>query len=371
METLSNSQLKFIQDELVPLNLASMKDCDKKAQLESLLSIGNPNNLQDFTTILDKLSLTKQAFFEKAFTDTLNLFFEHTTIQHFSKDALLIFKEDFLYLISLDIFKILENDIVIAHSFLMFLNHLNLTFDTLDNMKLKSDLFGTAFFTNDYRSGLKSTLNSLTEQLSPDNPFIVSFKEDIERIKLSKFAIKSFGNHVAMGNFMIILNSLYGFNNFDLGLSEGEQKAIEQIYTILNGLKTSDQELVRSFMIKATLPYRNKKINKTKLCDFISNITRYFFENVVYNKTTKKYKVSISSRYLEKPVYIKTALMGNLIYAYDNDEEYCHLFKMKLDKAVELLCRLYIEAGLQEIVDNPEFKPLMQKILKSPIYPLC
>lgn len=370
MQIFSDSQLKFIQDELIPLNLGSMKDCDKKAQIESLLSMLNPDNLKDLTTILDKLSLTKQAFFEKAFNDTLNIFFEKTTIHYFSKDDILVFKEDFLYLISFDIFKVLQDNIIIAHSFLMFLNHLNLTFDTLDHMKFKSDLLGTAFFNNDYSVGLESTLNDLIKQLSSDNPFVVSFKEDIERIKLAKFAIKSFRNHVAMGNFMIILNSLYGFNNFDLGLSEGEQKAIEQIYTILNGLKTSDQELVRSFMIKATFPYRTKHINKTKLCDFMQNITRYFFEPIVYNKATKKYKVSISPRYLDKPIYIKTALIGNLIYAYDNDEEYCHLFKMNLDKAVNLFCKLYNEAGHQEIVDNPEFKPLMRKILKLPVYPL-
>lgn len=370
MQTFSASQRKFIQDELIPLNLGSMKDCDKKVQIESLLSLSNPNNLQDFTTILDKLSLTKQAFFEKAFNDTLYFFFENTTIHHFSKEDILIFKEDFLYLVSLDIFKILQDDIIIAHSFLMFLNHLNLTFDTLDHMKFKSDSLGTAFFNNDYRVGLESILNDLIKQLSSDNPFVVSFKEDIERIKLAKFAIKSFRNHIAMGNFMVILNSLYGFNNFDLGLSEGEQKAIEQIFTILNGLKTSDQELVRSFMIKATFPYRTRQINKTKLCDFIKNITRYFFEPIIYNKTTKKYKVSISARYLEKPVYIKTALMGNLIYAYDNDEEYCHLFRMNLDKAVERFCKLYIEAGLQETVNHPAFKPILRKVLKLPVYPL-
>lgn len=371
MQKFSESELQFFQKELLPLNLNSMKDCDKKAQLMSLIQISHPNNLQDFTTVLEKLALTKKAFFAKSFEYTLDYFFDNTTIHHFSKDDILIFKKDFLYIVSLDIFKILENDIIIAHSFLMFLTHLDQTFKILPYMKNKTDSRGTAFFNNDYRVGLESTLNDLTNQLSPENPFSVSFKKDIERIKLSKFAIKSFRNHTVIGNFMIILNSIYGFNNYDLGLSEGEQKAIEQIYTILNGLKTSDQELVRSFMIKAIFPYRTKQINKTRLCDFMKNITRYFFEPIVYNKTTKKYKVSISPRYLEKSVCIKTALMGNLIYEYNTNEDYCCLLQMNIDKAVNLFCKFYIKAGHQEIVDNPEFKPLMRKVLQLPIYPLC
>lgn len=369
MQKFSKSELQFLQKELLPLNLNSMKDCERKSQIESLVQMHNPKNIKDFSIVLNELSLSREAFFEKSFDDTLNYFFTNTPQIHYSRNDIILFKAEFLYLISQDIFSY-SMQTIIANYFLMFLQHLNQTHETLTHMNYKSDQLGTAFFNNDYKVGLESTYNELKKQLDKNYTFSTSFSDDRDRVKLATFAIKTFRNHTPIANYMIILNSLYGFKNFDLDMTEGHKKGMEQVFKKLNGLKTSKQELIRSFTIKVIFPYKMRKINKTRLCDFIQNISRYFFDDIVYDKTLKQFKVGLSPRYLNNNVYIKTAVNENIIYAYDNKKEYCHLFKMQLDNAVEFFTDMMIELGHEDITTNKVFKPLMKKIFNLPMFPL-
>ncbi|MCF6172852.1 MAG: hypothetical protein L3J44_03610 [Campylobacteraceae bacterium] len=80
MKKLSKNELKLLEKELIPLNLEAMQDSDTKTQIENLVNMHNPKNLQDFSVVLKKLSLSKKEFFDKAFHNTLDNFFETKNI---------------------------------------------------------------------------------------------------------------------------------------------------------------------------------------------------------------------------------------------------------------------------------------------------
>lgn len=365
---LSKNELKLLEEELIPLNLEAMQDSEVKTQIENLVNMHNPKNLQDFSVVLKKLSLSKEEFFDKAFHNTLDKFFEIEN-NYFTKEQILTYKDDFLYLMAFDILNF-SDEIILANYFSQFLKHLHETFKTLEILQNSRDNAGTVFFSGGYKEGTDKIYKQIKENLNPNNPIHVTSQEDTERLKVSRFYYRTFRNHIDVANFMIMMNALYDFNNLDFGLTKGQKEGFEQSFSFLNGLKTTDDTLIRSFIIKIAFPYKTKKINKTKLCTIIKNLSREFFEKIVFDKEKKQYKIGISPRYLDTKTYIKTAVIDNLIYAYDNNDEYTYLWKMNMDSAINLYSKMLIEEGYEHITKNKAYKSLLKKIFSTTIFPI-
>jgi hypothetical protein len=368
MKQLSKNEIKLLEEELIPLNLSFMVEGDRKNEIKYLINIHDLKKQKDFSETLKQLSLEKNEFFNKAFQDTLDLFFENENLK-FKKDDILLYKEQFLYLISFDIFSF-NNENIFAFYFFQFLKHINETFQTRDNIKYGGDSAGTAFFNNGYIEGTQKHYNQINNNLNPRYPLSVTSQEDIERSKILKFNYRTFRNHLNISNYLITLNALYDVDNMDIDMTIGQKKGFKQSFKFLNGLKTSPETLLRSFMIKASFPYREKNINKTKLSQIIKDISRQFFEEIVYNKKTKKYKVGFSPRYLKRKVYIKTVAGNNLIYAYDTEDKYTFLWQMTMDRAIEFYTKMLKEEGYGYITEHKCYKSLMKKIFSTTIFPM-
>ncbi len=354
--------------EIISINLDLIKESDIKTELEYLLYIHDSKNHQDFTTILNKLNITKENFFKKAFNDTLKYFFESKN-KYFTKQDVQTLEKDFLYLIEFDIFTT-NNNMIIANNFLRQLKYIYETFDSIDKNNHSRNYIGTAFFSCSYKDGTEKYYKRLNDQLNQNYPFKLISDEDISRTKIIRLSFRTLRNHEPIANFMMTMSSLYDFNNLKLDLSKAQREGIKQAFSFLNGSNVSNDTIVRSFIIKMSFLYRNKKINKTKVCDAIKNISRYFFEDIVFDKNQSKYKIGISPRYLKVNVYLKSNFLGNLIYAYDRKKEYTYLWKMSMDDAIDFYSKMLIELGHKHITENKAYKPLMKKVFSTTIYPV-
>jgi hypothetical protein len=383
--SLSKKEIDFIFNTIVPLNLDKIKDETYKSKLTLLLNTHNPEKIISLETRLEKENLTKEQHYEKAFEDTLNYFLleliTNKQKRYFSKIKMYEFKDDFIHLFQYNSFYHFD-EYVISVQFYMFLGYLNDTFKTLEEHSRDERLSrGTAFLTSSYKDGLESSLNFVRKQLDTEQPFSTITTMEKERLKVNKISIKTFRNHTSVANFMITLNAMYNFDKLKIDCTDGEKEGFKQSFSYLNGLKTSKEEIVRSFMIKATFPYYKKEIiNKTRLAQIIHNIAQSFFPEIVYIQLTKRknkddsylksYTLGLNPKTFKYNLYIKTALNGNTIYAYDRKKEYTWLIKGSLKDALKLIKKIYLEEGHSEIVNNPLFDKTIKKLIKSPIYPL-
>lgn len=383
--SLKKQEIDFIFNTLIPINLEKIEDADYKSKLQLFLNAYNPEKLVSLEERLEQENLTKEQYFEKAFEDTINYFLLELIAnkgkRYFTKESVHDFKDSFIYLLQYNSFYYFDG-YIIAVQLYNFFKHLNETYKSLEEHLRDERLSrGTAFTTSSYRDGLETDLNFVKKQLDKNQAFSHVTEFDKDRLKVSKFSIKTFRNHTSVANVFIILNGMHSLDKFKLNTTEGEKTGFEQVFSHLNGLKTSKEEIVRSFMIKACFPYYQKKtINKTKLAKIVHDITLTFFPNIVYLRKTKKqdkngkpmksYTIGLTPRTFKYKLYIKTALNGNTIYAYDRKKEYTWLIKGSVNDALRLIKKMYKDEGHNDIVNNPLFDRTIKKLMKSPIYPL-
>lgn len=373
--SLSKDEIDFIFNTLVPLNLDKIEDLKHKSKLQLFLNAHNPEKLTFLDTKLEEENITKEQHYEKAFEDTINYFFLEQIAskekRYFSKSNLYNFKDDIFYLFQYNSFYHYEK-YIISVQFYMFLGYLYNTFKTLAEYSRDERLSrGTAFLTSSYRDGLEAPLNFVRKQLDENQPFSAVTDFEHDRLKISRFSIKTFRNHIDIANFFITLNAMHSFNKLKIEFSDGEKKGFEQVFSYLNGLKTSKDEVIRSFMIKAYFPYYKKEtINKSRLAKIVHNLAENFFPNIVYVREGGSYTIGLSPKVFNYNIYIKTALNENTIYAYDHKKEYTWLIKGSVNDALKLIKKMYLDEGHDEIVNNPLFDRTIKKLVKSPIYPL-
>lgn len=374
--TLTKQEADFLFNTLIPLNLDSLVEGEQKSKIQLFLDAHNPQKFTPLTDRLDYEGISIDQHFEKAFKDTVNFFFLEKRAsdqkKYFSMKEMYDLKDKFLYLLKFNSFYHIDKRTISIQLYL-FLNHLYQTFQTLENYDwLDKKSYGTAFMTSNYRDGLSSHLKFIQRQLNTEESFSVITDFEKDRLVVSRFSVKTFRNHTDIANLMLTLNAMYSFDVLKLDMREGQKAGFKQSYSTLNGLKTSKRELIQSFMIKTYFPYYHKeKIHKQKLTDITLDIAKYFFPDLVLPKDNgKQNQIGLSPRVFKHKLYIKTALDGNPIYAYDRKKEYTYLFKGTIEDALKTMRKIYLELGHSDIVENPLFDKAMKKILINPIYPL-
>jgi len=373
--SLTKQEIDFIFNTLMPLNLGKLKDGEYKSKLKLFFDANNPNNLISLDTKLKEEKLTKEQHYEKTFKDTIDYFFLELRLngqkQYFSKVSLYEFKTDILYLLTFNQTYHFEKYNIAVH-FYIFLGNLYETFFTLEEYdRLERESYGTAFMTSNYKDGLKTHLKDIRKQLDSNQPFSVVTELEQDRLNINKLSVKTFSNHIDIANYMITMNAMYNFEDLIIDFSDGHKTGFEQSFDYLNGLKTSKDEIIRSFMIKAYFPYyKRDKINKSKLARIVHKLSENFFSDIVYIREGGSYTIGLSPKVFHYNVYIKTALIKNTIYAYDHKKEYTWLVKGSVKDALTLIRKMYLDEGHDEIVNNPLFNKTIKKIIQSPVYPL-
>lgn len=373
--SLTKQEIDFIFNTLMPLNLGTIKEGEYKSKLQLFFNANNPDNLVSLDTKLEEEGITKEQHYEKTFHDTIDYFFlelkTNNQKTYFSKVSIYEFKADILYLLTYNQSYHFERYTIAIH-FYIFLGHLHKTFHTLEERnRLEKISYGTAFMTSSYKEGLIAPLNFVRKQLNSNQPFSVVTDLEQDRLKVNRFSIKTFSNHINIANFMITMNAMYIINELKIDLSDGHRVGFNQSFNYLNGLKTSKDEIVRSFMIKTYFPYyRRDTINKSRLAKIVHKLAENFFPDIVYLRESGSYTIGLSPKVFKYNLYIKTALIENTIYAYDHKKEYTWLIKGSVKDALKLIRKMYLDEGHEEIVNNPLFDRTIKKIIQSPIYPL-
>ena len=366
----------FLINTLFPVGLQDLQKGEHKNKLQLLLHSHNQEQFRPFNDILNEKNLTKKQYFEQSYKDTLKIFlFEKRAKkqkQYFSIASFDDIKDDFLELFEHNRFYNIEKRIF-AVEFYIFLKHLYETFETLEAYDQANKFSrGTAFLTSDYRRGLDHPIKELRESLDQTKDFPLIFDDEKTKAKVNLFCVKAFRNHLDITNMMLIGNAMHNIDDLKINFTNGEKAGFKQSFSFLNGLKTSKRELIQSFMIKTYFPYyRKEKINKTKLAKFTHHIAENFFPDIVYlRKGTGQYTIGLSARVFNYKLYIKTALLENLIYAYDRKKEYTFLIKGSVEDALRLVKKMYLDMGHDEVVNHPLFEKTMKKVLINPIYPI-
>ena len=376
IKKLNKLEQKFLFEELVPIQFEELKETEEKKRLKFFLEAHKVENITPFEKVLKTKNTSKEKYFSKALYDTLNSFFINSSKEDekIKFELLDNHKEDLLYILNFDIFNNHLNNTITAIYLRVLLENLYQTIQTIRNYRnIKSDSFGSAYFNNPLKIAIQHELNNVNYQLNPNSHFNVISIDDKDRLKVSKNILTLYQEDEKEGNLLTILNSTCNFNNFkfESELTNGEKKGVIQSFVYFNGIPCSKPEIIRSFFIKASIPYKNSnKINKTKLCNIIKNMGKTFFKDIIFDEETNKYKVGITPKYLNYKIGIKTSFIGNLIYKYDLNKEYHFLFNLNINDAIEKYTSILIELGHEEITKNKKYKSTLKKLFQHPIFPI-
>lgn len=285
--TLTKQEIDFLLNILLPNSLDDLHEGEHKSKIKLLLDIHNPKLIASIDSQLFIKNVSLEEYYEQAFKNTVSLFFaqkkQNYQKKYFSIASIYDHKSDFLKLLKFNTFYNIGKRIF-AVQFYLFLDHLYQTFETLESYDRSSKLSrGTDFLTSGYRIGLDTTYKQLQDEYNLNRDFPIEAIDTREKIQVNLFSVKTFRNHRSVANFMIICNAMHNLNDLKIDLTEGQSTGFKQSFSILNGLKTSKEEVIRSFMIKTYFPYyRKEKINKKMLASITHKIAETFFPNIVY-----------------------------------------------------------------------------------------
>lgn len=374
MSLLNKNEQKFLFEELAPIQFECLKDSEEKDKFKFFFESHKIENHTPFKEFLEKKQISKEKYFFKALYDTLNDFFDDKIKEQQDIKFKLLdnHKKDLLYLLDFDIFNNQSNNVVTAIYLRVLLRNFFQTINSIKNYRdIKSDSFGTAYFNNPSNIAIQHELNNVNYQLNQNSFFSAISTEDKDRLKVSKSILSIYQENEQKGNLLNILNTMHSFATLKIDITKGQIEGVNQSFKYLNGLPCSKSEIVRSFFIKASIPYKNhQKIDKTRLCKIIKDIGKTFFYDIVFNENSNKYNIGISPKYLAYKTYIKTPYFGNLIYKYDKDEKYHFLFNLNLNEAIDKYTSILIEEGNEEITQNKYYKSTLKKLFKQSIFPI-
>lgn len=173
-----------------------------------------------------------------------------------------------------------------------------------------------------WKALLKSEINALKYRLV--HPYFpLTNKDEIEKTKLQIYFLEK-----AINKEYKILIDLFHFANIHFGLdypllhlSKEEQETISQLLTLLNGFRTSNEELIKSVMIylrmqsKITTPGDYEKLSSS-----ILHIAIHFFTKIYIEKAKKRKKRVNHFNYtkddIDKRIRVKTFINDMPIYTF-------------------------------------------------------
>jgi len=222
-----------------------------------------------------------------------------------------------------------------------------------------SDAKGTGHRSSSLKKLVKYQINRLEERLSgffqlhnQDEREITEFV--IKILKVSQK--KDYGNMIEYLSFIEIY---IGLDTKFFSPSANEIRAIEDVLSFHNGIRSTRAQLVKSAMIVFNTTFHKSSIdNKTK-ADKVLQITRYFFDDEFreFDKPKTKASITFNHTHIQKEAVVKTILHKIPIYAYLNKNSNDFLSEF-FDNAVNSML------GVDNIFE--EDKPTIDEV--SPLY---
>jgi len=316
MDQIAFEAIKKLQNGLIPTFLEVLSDSPKVQNWENFFATLFPNSTLGYPS-------------EEAYLADRNLsvsqIIEHSiqyTIYDLSYDDISELSLELLPLLSgCRVYELLENQIPVYLEVINFLSYVKNIQYLLDLYKKPcSDSRGTAHLNSSLKTLIKSQIKMLSERLN-GSYFNLQSPDEIEHTKLLIKFLDLY-KHDEQRDFYELINLLrviVGINVNILGLSEQEIKALDQISSFYNGMKTQPHELVRSVMLYASMVFDRCTLSKEETAEHILKITRFFFNDIfVKAQQGKKDKLPFTEKHLAKDIVIKTVLHQTIIYTYDN-----------------------------------------------------
>ncbi|RXJ98274.1 hypothetical protein CRV02_13575 [Arcobacter sp. CECT 8989] len=224
---------------------------------------------------------------------------------------------------------------------------------------------GTRHRQSSIKNLINTQLNILRNRL--DNPFFSISNED--EISKTKFQIKFIeaslkDKYKNLPEWLNFIKINVGFDNSLLEFTNNEIEAFNQLTYFFNGIKTSNEELIKSVTIilkeKSNIKSSQKEYHK-KLVESIYNLTYFFFEKDIqsFELKNKKRTFSYKEKNITRQTQIKTFLYDTPIYTYKNKtskDALEELFEIGLDSIFGI--QTMLEEDKEVTKEISEFKEL-------------
>lgn len=231
--------------------------------------------------------------------------------------------------------------------------------------KVDGNHHGTRHRQSSIKNLINTQLNILRNRL--DNPFFSISNED--EISKTKFQIKFIeaslkDKYKNLPEWLNFIRINVGFDNSLLEFTNNEIEAFNQLTNFFNGIKTSNEELIKSVTIilkeKSNIKSFQKEYHK-KLAENIYNLTYFFFEKDIqsFELKNKKRTFSYKEKNITRQTQIKTFLYDTPIYTYKNKtskDALEELFEIGLDSIFGI--QTMLEEDKEVTKEISEFKQL-------------
>ncbi len=221
--------------------------------------------------------------------------------------------------------------------------------DTLP--KHQANYLGTKNRSSSEKALVTKHINHLKERLN--SPFFPLEDENI--IELTKLQIKYIERFIEKDNRKIpdllnLINTFFGFDHKLLDLTQLEQKAMKQVCSLFNGIRTSDKEFVKSALIFTSMQFETEQIKKEQLADIILDFCKFFFYDIFEKDSKQQRKIlAFTKKNFNKTPYAKTFINDTIIFSY-------------LPKNQEDFILKYAYDGLKDILQIDSFDFYTSKI---------
>lgn len=186
---------------------------------------------------------------------------------------------------------------------------------------VNSEHRGTAHRGSSQRKIIQNQIDYLKERLD-HHYFSLLAEDEIKKTELQiRFLTMSLDNdHSNLPEYFNYVKINFGLDSGIANFTEHEQKVFDQLLNFYNGLKSSEQELLKSVMTFINYKFNNSELDAVSKANLIREIIRYIFP-VEFNKIQRKQNKKIFySDDVSKAFKIKTIFHDVPIFVVDNNK---------------------------------------------------
>jgi len=236
-----------------------------------------------------------------------------------------------------------NTNIAIYLEVVQLLNYAKQIRELIDNHpKNNSNNYGTKYRSSSEKSLIKVHLLHLRERLNNpffklDDPKLIAItQEQIRLIEL--FQTKEYKS---LSNALNWTESFLGLENKILNLTSDELKGIRQVLSLFNGIRTTKEAYVKSFMIfvciQCNLDTKDNKMNVI-YANSILDIAKYFFHDIfILDSKKSKKTLNFTKNSLTKEWYNKTIINNVPIFAYKTRNQIDFLIKQAMTGIADMM----------------------------------
>jgi len=332
-----NDYIHTLQNSIIPKFLALIENPEKRQLQRSNFTLLLPKNTLDISTedYIDQHKISKRQIIINSINQTT------LKLPDEELDDLSSILEPLCNNFSLRIF----NNTGTA-TYLEILNIISYAVQIRDIInsypKRYSNHHGTKYRSSSEKNLIKTQRSHLVERL--ENPFFAL--DDDSLIEMTQMQIKYMDmfmskEHKTLPNIMNIIESIFGLDSEILDFPPLKIKALRQVLSLFNGIRTSKEALVKSVMIftlmQSKLDVSDIRTNKI-YAKAIYKFTEYLFHDIFIEDGKKKKKTLVfNHKTITAKWYSKTVINDLSIFAFNTNKQEDFIIKYIFEGLADML----------------------------------